>query len=131
MMFTFILKEVKIKVKTRAVHKISSCQSYAIIRQEIVEVGNSFGSIFPFFPLEVVGGLAHSSWGKSPDPALVKALADTLFRQKELFSRGRRSQLSYLFRIPCFFLYGSEGDWGAGGGGGGGIKWDVSSGGDS
>ena len=107
-MFTLILKEVKIKVKTRAFHKISSCQLYEIIPQEIEEVGNSFGSIFPFFPLKVVGGLAHSSWGKSPNPTLVTTLADTPFRQKELFSRGRRSQLSYLFRIPCFFLYGSE-----------------------
>ena len=88
MMFTLIVKEVKMKVKTTAVHNISSCQLYAIIPQEIEEVGNSFGSIFPFFPLEEVGGLAHISWGKSPDPALVTTLADTPFRQKELFSRG-------------------------------------------
>ena len=93
MMFTLILKEVKIKVKTTTVHKISSRLVYAISRQEIEQVESSFGSIFPFFPMEVVGGLAHSSWGKSPDPALVTTPADTPFRQKELFSKGRRSQL--------------------------------------
>ena len=30
MMFTLLLKEIKVKVKVRAVHKILSCQVYAI-----------------------------------------------------------------------------------------------------
>ena len=50
----------------RAVAKISSFRVNAVIRRGIVQLGNSFVSIFLLFSMKVAEAHAQSSRGKSP-----------------------------------------------------------------